>query len=255
MQIDEVGPGVFSVRTPLVNWYLLRQGRDLTLVDGGYPGDGADVLASIERIGHRWEDVRAVLVTHAHVDHVGGLAPLLQRTRDVAVLLDPLEVAHARREHLQQVGVGTVLAHAWQPRVALWAARALQRGGTRDVRLPAALPFASRPGALDVPGAPVPVPTHGHTDGHSAFLLPEHGIVLTGDALVTGHPTSAARGPRLLPAFFHHDLPAATDALHVLADLDADVVLPGHGPVLRLPVRTAAASALARAGAVARRPR
>ncbi|WP_205707887.1 MBL fold metallo-hydrolase [Kineococcus vitellinus] len=251
--------GVFSVSTPLVNWHLLREGRDLTLVDGGYPGDAADVLASVERIGHRHGDVRAVLVTHAHVDHVGGLHLLLQRAPGAQVLLDAVEVAHARREHLEQVGVGTVLRHAWRPRTALWAARALRRGGTRDAPLARAAPFGPGAGALDVPGAPVPVPTHGHTSGHSAFLLPAHGVVLTGDALVTAHPTSAVRGPQLLPAFFHHDPAAATAALQQLSGLAADVVLPGHGPALHLPVRAAVEAAVeaavGRACAPARPPR
>jgi glyoxylase-like metal-dependent hydrolase (beta-lactamase superfamily II) len=67
--------------------------------------------------------------------------------------------------------------------------------------------------------------------------------VLTGDALVTGHPTSARRGPQLLPAFFSHDTEQAVAALDDLARLDADVVLPGHGPAHRGPVRDAVARA------------
>ncbi len=34
--------------------------------------------------------------------------------------------------------------------------------------------------ALDIPGRPVPVPTPGHTSGHSAFHLPERGALLVG---------------------------------------------------------------------------
>ena len=238
--VSEVGSGVFSVSTPLTNWYLVREGRDLTLVDGGYPADAADVLASIERIGHHRSDVHAVLVTHAHVDHIGGLTLLLQQAPEMQVLLDPLEVAHAHRQYLEQVSVGTVLAQAWRPRVARWAVQAIRRGGTNDARLPTSVSFDVRGGAdggaLDIPGAPVPVPTHGHTSGHSAFFLPERGVVLTGDALVTAHPTSAVRGPQLLPDFFHHDPKAAVTALSRLSGLAADLVLPGHGLAVLGPV-------------------
>ena len=236
-----VAEGVFHVRGALVNWYLLEDGRDLTLVDAGYPGDADDVEASIALTGHRPEDVRAVLVTHAHADHLGSV-PRLHAVHGIPAYADPVEVTHAHREHLEQVTVPEVLAHAWRPRVAAWALRALRRGGTRDVRAAHVLPFPAG-GALDLPGAPVPVPTHGHTSGHTAFHLPRAGVVLTGDALVTGPPTSARRGPRLLPEFFSHDTEQAVAALDDLARLDADVVLPGHGPPYRGPVRDAVARA------------
>jgi glyoxylase-like metal-dependent hydrolase (beta-lactamase superfamily II) len=242
--VVQVAGGVYWVRGGLVNWYLLAEGRDLTLVDAGYPGDADDVEASIALIGRRPEDVRAVLVTHAHADHVGAVAPL-SAAYGTPVYLDAAEVPHARRERVEQVSVPTVLAHAWRPRVAVWAVRALRRGGTREVRSPAALPFPSG-GALDLPGSPVPVPTHGHTSGHTAFSLPAAGVVLTGDALVTGHPTSARRDPQLLPRFFSHDPDRAVTALGALARLDADVVLPGHGGPWRGPVRDAVARALER---------
>jgi glyoxylase-like metal-dependent hydrolase (beta-lactamase superfamily II) len=79
----------------------------------------------------------------------------------------------------------------------------------------------------------VPVPTPGHTSGHTAYHLPQVGALLTGDALVTGHPTSARRGPQLLDDVFHHDPARARAAFELLATHPADVVLPGHGPVVR----------------------
>ena len=240
--VVQVAEGVFRVRGSLVNWYLLADGGELTLVDAGYPSDAGDVEASIAMTGHRCEDVRAVLVTHAHADHLGAVAHL-HAAYGTPALADPPEVPHARREHQEQVGVLTVLAHAWRPRVAAWALRALRRGGTRDVRTPAVLPFPSA-GVLDLPGSPVPVPTHGHTSGHTAFHLPRAGVVLSGDGLVTGHPTSTRRGPQLLPRFFASDPDRAVAALDALARLDADVVLPGHGEPFRGPVRDAVARAL-----------
>jgi glyoxylase-like metal-dependent hydrolase (beta-lactamase superfamily II) len=235
--VVQVTDGVYAVRGALVNWYLLEDGRDLTLVDAGYPGDADDVAASVALTGHRVEDVRAVLVTHAHADHLGAVARL-HAAHGTPAYADPVEVRHARREHLEQVTVPEVLAHSWRPRVAAWALRALRHGGTRDVRAAHVLPFPAG-GALDLPGGPVPVPTPGHTSGHTAFSLPRAGVVLTGDALVTGHPTSARRGPQLLPGFFSADPEQAVAALDGLARLDADVVLPGHGPVHRGPVRDA----------------
>ncbi len=68
--------------------------------------------------------------------------------------------------------------------------------------------------------------------------------MLTGDALVTGHPTSARRGPQLLPRFFSSDPDRTVAALDALDRLDADVVLPGHGEPFRGPVRDAVTRAL-----------
>jgi glyoxylase-like metal-dependent hydrolase (beta-lactamase superfamily II) len=229
-EVVEAADNVFLVRGSAVNWILLRDGTDLTLVDGGYPGDVDDVEASIRAIGRRPEDVRAILVTHAHADHVGAVNPFHTRYGTPAYF-DPTEVAHAHRDYLEQLTPPTLLANIWRPRVLPWAIHILRNGATKDVAAPHAQPFPAT-GPLDLPGAPVPVPTPGHTSGHTAFHLPSVGAVITGDALVTGHPLSPTTGPQLLPAMFAHasraDLLAA---LTPLESLDASLVLPGHGPL------------------------
>lgn len=64
--------------------------------------------------------------------------------------------------------------------------------------------------------------------------------MITGDGLVTGHALSPVTGAQLLPAWFDHGTDAEMQAaLTVLAGLDADLLLPGHGPVHRGPVREA----------------
>ena len=234
--VEQVADDVFRVDGGLVNWYLLRDGRDLTLVDAGYPGDAGTVLASIEALGHRPGDVRAVLLTHAHADHIGA-APALAAL-GVPIWCSLEEVPHARREFLQQVTVGRLLPHLWRPRVLRWTLGAVGRGGLRPVSVPEALPFPAE-GPLDLPGAPLPVDTSGHTVGHRGYLLPGAGALLTGDALVTGHPAVRVAGPQLLPAFFDHDRPATVHALDAVAGLDAGLLLPGHGEPLRMPVARA----------------
>jgi len=85
------------------------------------------------------------------------------------------------------------------------------------------------------------VPTHGHTSGHVAYHLPDVGAVATGDELVTWHAVTRHHGPQTLPAFFGHgDLAAALD---VLARVDANVILPGHGDALQQPLSAAVQAA------------
>lgn len=62
-------------------------------------------------------------------------------------------------------------------------------------------------------------------------MVPE-GLVLTGDALVTGHPLSRVPGPQVLRDFFHHHVAAMLSSLDILGALAAGVVVPGHGPGL-----------------------
>ncbi|MGH3155620.1 MAG: MBL fold metallo-hydrolase [Streptosporangiaceae bacterium] len=242
----QVADGVFLVPGAEVNWVLLRDGTDLALVDAGYPGDLAAVEDSIRSIGGRPEDVRAILVTHAHVDHLGAVNPFRQKY-GTPLYLDPIEVAHARREYLEQLSPGRLLANLWRPGVLPWTLRIMRAGVTRDVTAAHAQPFPSA-GPLDLPGAPLPVPTYGHTSGHTAYYLPAAGAVITGDALITGHSTSRIAGPQLVPAFFSHDQKRTLTALDALAALDADTILPGHGPLYRGPVREAVATARSVAG-------
>lgn len=62
---------------------------------------------------------------------------------------------------------------------------------------------------------------------------------MSGDALVSGHPTTRRRGPQLLPAMFDHDRERACLSLDILGQFEGDTLLPGHGPVHRGPVKEA----------------
>jgi hypothetical protein len=57
--------------------------------------------------------------------------------------------------------------------------------------------------------------------------------VISGDALVSGHPTSPLRGPQLLPTMFHADLDVTRASLDIIERIAADTLLPGHGPLHR----------------------
>ncbi|MEU5740568.1 MULTISPECIES: MBL fold metallo-hydrolase [Streptomyces] len=243
--VRQVADGTYLVHGGHTNWVVLTDGDAATLVDTGYPGDRRALLDSLAAVGSSPEAVAAVLVTHAHNDHLGS-AEYLRATHGTPVLMHEAEVPHARRDFLQQVSVGTVLRNAWRPGVLPWMVHVLRTGGTEQhpVTAPAAFPAD---GALDLPGRPVPVHTPGHTDGHCVYHLPDAGVVISGDALVSGHALSRTEGPQLLPGLFHHDRAGAVASLDVVAALEGDVLLPGHGPVHRGPVKDAADLARERA--------
>ncbi|GAA1482358.1 MBL fold metallo-hydrolase [Gordonia sinesedis] len=240
--VEGDGTSAHFVHTDAVNWVILREGSDLTLVDGGYPGQADVVVESIRRIGCRPEDIRGALLTHAHVDHIGGLAKLLGRY-DFPVYADPVEVGHARRDYLQQASPLGIARIAAAPRVLRWLAAVtplgvLSRAGIADTQ-----PF---PEPLDLPGRPAPVAAHGHTDGHSAYLVADGAVLVSGDALVSGHPISKINGAQCIPTVFQHDESAARASVESFTQLDADTLFPGHGRRLDGGVAAAARDALAR---------
>ncbi|MDO0930643.1 MBL fold metallo-hydrolase [Streptomyces sp. DG2A-72] len=243
--VEQVADGTYLVHGSNTNWVILSEGDAVTLIDTGYPGDRELLLASLAEVGSSPEAVTAVLITHAHNDHLGS-AEHLRGTYGTPVYLHEAEVPHARRDFLHQVSVGQVLGNGWRPGVLPWAVHALRVGGTAHVPVAEPQPFPAQ-GPLDLPGRPVPVHTPGHTLGHTAYHLPGTGVVISGDALVSGHPTSRATGPQLLPGMFHHERARAVTSLETLEGLDGDVLVPGHGPVHRGPVREAARHARERA--------
>jgi glyoxylase-like metal-dependent hydrolase (beta-lactamase superfamily II) len=243
--VRHVADGTYLVHGGHTNWVILTEGDAVTLVDTGYPGDRRALLDSLAAVGSSPEAVAAVLITHAHNDHLGS-AEYLRATHGTPVLLHEAEVPHARRDFLQQVSVGTMLRNAWRPGVLPWMAHVLRTGGTEHHPVTAPAPFPAD-GPLDLPGRPVPVHTPGHTDGHCVYHLPDAGVVISGDALVSGHALSRTEGPQLLPDLFHHDRARAIASLDVVAGLAGDCLLPGHGRVHRGPVKDAAERARERA--------
>ncbi len=63
---------VHFARGSAVNWVLVTGDTGVMLIDAGYPGDREDVLASLSQLGYRAGDVNAILLTHAHIDHLGS---------------------------------------------------------------------------------------------------------------------------------------------------------------------------------------
>ena len=251
VEVREVAAGVWQARAKHVGWVLVVDGGEVTLVDTGYPGDRDRVIASLDKVGRSPADVAAVVLTHAHPDHLGS-AEYFRTAQGTPVLVHEREVPNATGQRIEQVSIGTLLSMVWRPDVAVWVRDVVSLKGARVERLGGADTFTSE--VLDLPGRPVPVPTPGHTSGHAAFHLPERGALLVGDALMTEHALVHVPGPQLLPSFFHHDTAQALASLQALAGLDAEVLVPGHGPAFVGSPADAVAAAVAAASQPAGRP-
>jgi glyoxylase-like metal-dependent hydrolase (beta-lactamase superfamily II) len=237
--VTEAADGVFHVQGPGTNWQLIVDGDAVTLVDAAWPRDLDLVTGSLAEVGRRPQDVAAILITHAHRDHIGTAAEL-HRRYDIPVRSHPDEVAHARGEVIEEISKVALLVRLWRPTVMLFAANVLRHGATAIERLPDIETFDDA-APLDVPGHPVPVATPGHTSGHCSFHLPDRGVVIAGDALVT--VDLLRRRPRVgtMPPVFDHDPATSERSLDRLADLEAHIVLPGHGaPFIGTPAEAVA---------------
>ncbi|PHH71337.1 hypothetical protein CDD82_6576 [Ophiocordyceps australis] len=238
--MTEVAPNVFCISCTDVNAVVLRQGSDLTLIDGGWPGDVDAIEKALESIGHTPQDIRAILLTHAHIDHLGAVQAFHDRFK-IPVYADSVEIRHAAREYIEQASEGDVLKGP-MPQTTDWYQRVLKVGADKDITISDVQPVA--PGPMDVPGRPVAIATHGHTSGHSAFYVAEARAIITGDCLVTDHAVSTIKGPQPCPWFFNHSIPDALSALKELKSVDADVIVPGHGQPLKMPISQAVDIAL-----------
>jgi glyoxylase-like metal-dependent hydrolase (beta-lactamase superfamily II) len=226
-----------------VNWTLVTDDTGVMLIDAGYPGDREDVLASLRQLGYDASDVRAILLTHAHIDHLGS-AIWFAGEHGTPVYCHADEVGHAKREYLEQVSMLDVALRIWRPRWAVWGVHVVRNGGLIRDGIPTTQPLTAET-AAGLPGRPMAISTPGHTSGHCSYVV--DGVLASGDALITGHPLLRHSGPQLLPAVFSHSQQNCLRSLTALALLDTEVLLPGHGDVWRGPIREATDQAISRA--------
>jgi metallo-beta-lactamase class B len=70
---------VYFVGTSGLGVYLIATPAGHVLLDSGFPESVPLIAASVAQLGFRFEDVRILLASHAHIDHVGGHALVRQR--------------------------------------------------------------------------------------------------------------------------------------------------------------------------------
>jgi glyoxylase-like metal-dependent hydrolase (beta-lactamase superfamily II) len=213
MHITTYGNNLIQLtRLGFVNCYLVREDDGFTLIDTGLAGSARAILAAASSSGL---PIVRIILTHAHVDHVGSLDAL-------HAALPSAEVAITARDARFLSGDHSLLPD--EPQVKL-------RGGypvcaTRPTRELAA---GDRVGSLEVIAAP------GHTPGHAAFLDMRDRTLIAGDAFqVLGGVAVAGTFKPLfpLPALATWHKPTALQSARALQALHPSRLAVGHGRVL-----------------------
>jgi len=228
----DVAPGVHRIEDAYTNWYMVEADEGLTIADCGVPTSWQSMHAALREIGRTPADVRAVVLTHAHFDHVGGLRELAQAW-DAPVYAHRLELPYLTGRSSYPPPDPTVGGGAMARLSPLYPRGPIDLG--ERVR---ALPEDG-----SVPGLPEWrwLFTPGHTPGHVSLWRERDAVLIAGDAFVTTKQESALsavtwkpeiHGP---PAYFTPDWVAACRSVELLASLEPEIAATGHGPPLRGP--------------------
>jgi glyoxylase-like metal-dependent hydrolase (beta-lactamase superfamily II) len=246
MLFADTAPGIHLVSESYVNWYIVEDDGRLTVVDTGTPRSWRSLQGAVRQIGRSLKDIEAIVLTHAHFDHVGFAerarkelgVPVWVHEHDAELARHPLRYDHERPRLLYPLRypraipiLGSLAAH-----------EAFFVKGVAEMRT-----FAG--GELDVPGRPRVIFAPGHTYGHCALHFADRDTLIAGDAVVTLDPYTGARGPRVVARAATADSGAALRSLADLAATNATTVLTGHGDPWRGGAERAAQ--LARAAGVA----
>ena len=220
----EVAPGVHRLGNAMVNYYLVEADGGLTLIDAGLPGFYGELEEFLRSRGRSVADIDALLLTHAHGDHVGIAERVRQAGVPVQIGAADAEQARTGKSHPREGGMLRYFQYG-----ATWRllAMGMRNGAYKPVKIAEVATFGE--GELDVPGRPQAILTPGHSPGHAVFHFAGQGALIAGDALCTWNPLTGRPGPQIMPGAFSFSNDQAMASLARIEGIEAGVLLPGHG--------------------------
>lgn len=225
----DVAPGVHRIEDAYTNWYLVEGDDGLTVVDCGVPTSWGSFLDAVKAIGRTTDDVRAVVLTHAHFDHV-GFAERARRELGVPIHVHENDAPLTRHPSRYDHEKPRSLYFATQLRAAPIVASLVKNRAFWPSPIKEVVRYDDATHTLAVPGDPILLRTPGHTLGHTSLHLRDRDAVIVGDAFVMLDPYTGKRGPRVVARAATADSDRNLRTLDALAATGATFGLTGHGP-------------------------
>ncbi len=182
----------------MANSYYLDLNGEKIIIDAGTPGSGKKIAGYLENNKIRPD---AVLVTHYHPDHAGGLMPLYSKFgMDIYVPVNEAGIIS---------GMEKFPPRPFMPR---FASMIIQAGHVKQIKTASEIPFKGIE----------PLKTPGHTRDSTSYMLSGENIIFSGDAAVNlsgkpGYNRAFSASPEM-----------AEKSLRQIESLNY-LILPGHG--------------------------
>ena len=181
---------------------------DYTLIDAGMPGKADQVLQALARIGVQPLQVKRIIVTHHHWDHVGSLWELKKRT-GAQIIAHPRDADYITGKRVRRAPRG-LSGRLFYAMIGLTGARNLPA-----VEVERLVNDGDEIGTFKI------VHTPGHTPGHICLLRGEH--LFSGDLLQATSPSFHET-----PHLFTADVPTSRQSIRKIAELEFQAILSSH---------------------------
>lgn len=199
----------------IVNCYLVKEDDGFTVIDTGIAGVEKMIMEAAAQQG---QPIKRVVLTHAHLDHVGGLDLLKKALPTIEVIASEQSARFMAGDMSLEAGQADAKLKGNFPRIET---RPTQTVKDNDVI-----------GSLQV------VATPGHTPGHISLYDARDGSLIAGDAFQTLGGLAVAGVIRWrfpFPGFASWHKPTAAQSAAKLVALNPKRLAAGHGQVLENP--------------------
>jgi len=206
----EIIPHVYQITSRGCNIILIVEEK-LTLIDTGFRGSSSKIIGFIHSLGRSAKEINLIIITHNHLDHVGGL-PELRKLTTAKVAAHKADISEGELPYPRVV---QKLLHI--PPFSFFRHLVYAKPSEVDIQLEGGETLSPL-GGLKV------IHTPGHTPGSISLFSPQNKLLIVGDALYNLY-----KNIRLPPKFVSTDLPQAIDSIKRIAQLDFDVLCFGYG--------------------------